>query len=180
MSDLFAIEGKHVLVTGASSGFGRHFALVLAGCGARVTVAARRAEAIDKSVQTASSRCHAKSASGRRHSDFQAAATTPRHVFIAGARSTRWSRPRKTWSRSSEASHPEHQKGIRHSIKVEYRSADDLDDIGGCGLLLQRFRKIVRLCLQLVGQTRVSRRASANSASRSAKAWAMRECRAIP
>jgi NAD(P)-dependent dehydrogenase (short-subunit alcohol dehydrogenase family) len=31
MSDLFAIEGKHVLVTGASSGFGRHFALFLAG-----------------------------------------------------------------------------------------------------------------------------------------------------
>ena len=52
MSDLFAIEGQHVLVTGASSGFGRHFALFLAGCGARVTVAARRAEAIDKSVQT--------------------------------------------------------------------------------------------------------------------------------
>jgi NAD(P)-dependent dehydrogenase (short-subunit alcohol dehydrogenase family) len=52
MSDLFAIEGKHVLVTGASSGFGRHFALFLAGRGARVTVAARRAEAIDKTVQT--------------------------------------------------------------------------------------------------------------------------------
>jgi NAD(P)-dependent dehydrogenase (short-subunit alcohol dehydrogenase family) len=31
MSDLFAIEGKHVLVTGASSGFSRHFALVLVG-----------------------------------------------------------------------------------------------------------------------------------------------------
>ena len=52
MSDLFAIEGQHVLVTGASSGFGRHFALFLVGRGARVTVAARRAEAIDKTVQT--------------------------------------------------------------------------------------------------------------------------------
>jgi NAD(P)-dependent dehydrogenase (short-subunit alcohol dehydrogenase family) len=51
MSDRFAIEGKHVLVTGASSGFGRHFALFLAGRGARVTVAARRAEAIDRTVQ---------------------------------------------------------------------------------------------------------------------------------
>jgi NAD(P)-dependent dehydrogenase (short-subunit alcohol dehydrogenase family) len=51
MSDLFAIEGKHVLVTGASSGFGRHFVHFLSGRGARVTVAARRAEAIAKTVQ---------------------------------------------------------------------------------------------------------------------------------
>ena len=31
-----------------------------------------------------------KSASGRGRSNFQAAATTPRHVLIAAARSTRW------------------------------------------------------------------------------------------
>src|SRR5580700_3759221 len=51
MSEAFAVEGKHALVTGASSGLGRYFAIFLAGRGARVTVAARRAEAIDKTVQ---------------------------------------------------------------------------------------------------------------------------------
>jgi NAD(P)-dependent dehydrogenase (short-subunit alcohol dehydrogenase family) len=44
--DLFALGGAHVLVTGGSSGLGRHFALFLARRGARVTVAARRAEAL--------------------------------------------------------------------------------------------------------------------------------------
>ena len=50
MSDLFGIEGAHVLVTGGSSGLGRFFATFLAGRGARVTVAARRAEALAKTV----------------------------------------------------------------------------------------------------------------------------------
>ena len=50
MSDLFGIEGAHVLVTGGSSGLGRFFATVLAQRGARVTVAARRAEALAKTV----------------------------------------------------------------------------------------------------------------------------------
>ncbi len=48
MSDLFGIDGAHVLVTGGSSGLGRFFASFLAGRGARVTVAARRAEALAK------------------------------------------------------------------------------------------------------------------------------------
>jgi NAD(P)-dependent dehydrogenase (short-subunit alcohol dehydrogenase family) len=51
MSDLFAVEGRHALVTGASSGLGQYFAVFLAGRGARVTVAARRAEAIERTVQ---------------------------------------------------------------------------------------------------------------------------------
>ena len=50
MSDLFGIEGAHVLVTGGSSGLGRFFAALLAQRGARVTVAARRAEALAKTV----------------------------------------------------------------------------------------------------------------------------------
>src|SRR5260370_16743074 len=50
MSDLFGIEAAHVLVTGGSSGLGRFFATVLAQRGARVTVAARRAEALAKTV----------------------------------------------------------------------------------------------------------------------------------
>ena len=50
MNDLFAIDGVHVLVTGGSSGLGRFFATFLAGRGARVTVAARRAKALAKTV----------------------------------------------------------------------------------------------------------------------------------
>lgn len=50
MSDLFRLDGKTVLITGASSGFGAHFAQVLAGAGADVVLAARRA---DKLEQTA-------------------------------------------------------------------------------------------------------------------------------
>ena len=46
MGGLFDLSGKHALVTGASGGLGRHFALVLARAGAEVTVAARRADAL--------------------------------------------------------------------------------------------------------------------------------------
>jgi NAD(P)-dependent dehydrogenase (short-subunit alcohol dehydrogenase family) len=38
----FSLDGKTALVTGASSGLGRHFARVLAGAGAKVALAARR------------------------------------------------------------------------------------------------------------------------------------------
>jgi len=41
------INGKAVLVTGASSGLGRHFALSLAAAGARVVAAARRADRLE-------------------------------------------------------------------------------------------------------------------------------------
>jgi NAD(P)-dependent dehydrogenase (short-subunit alcohol dehydrogenase family) len=44
MTDLFRLNGQKALVTGASSGLGRHFALTLGGAGAEVIVAARRAE----------------------------------------------------------------------------------------------------------------------------------------
>lgn len=49
MKDLlkpFLLEGKVALVTGASSGFGRHFGSVLAGAGAKVVLAARRTERV--------------------------------------------------------------------------------------------------------------------------------------
>ena len=42
-SDLFDLSGEVALVTGASSGLGERFAEVLAGHGAKVVVAARRA-----------------------------------------------------------------------------------------------------------------------------------------
>lgn len=43
---MLEVEGLHVLVTGASSGLGAHFSRLLAGRGARVTMAARRLEAL--------------------------------------------------------------------------------------------------------------------------------------
>jgi NAD(P)-dependent dehydrogenase (short-subunit alcohol dehydrogenase family) len=49
-ADLFRLDGRHVLVTGASSGLGRHFAAVLADAGARVTVAARREAQLAQTV----------------------------------------------------------------------------------------------------------------------------------
>ncbi|HEY7085310.1 MAG TPA: glucose 1-dehydrogenase [Hyphomicrobiaceae bacterium] len=46
--DLLSLAGKVALVTGASSGFGRHFARVLASAGAKVALAARRMEALQR------------------------------------------------------------------------------------------------------------------------------------
>lgn len=47
---LFSIEGRIALVTGASSGIGRHMAGVLARHGAKVVVTARRQAALDELV----------------------------------------------------------------------------------------------------------------------------------
>lgn len=44
MNTLFSLHGKVVLVTGASSGLGEHFAHVISAAGARVVIAARRQE----------------------------------------------------------------------------------------------------------------------------------------
>lgn len=46
----FRLDGQLALVTGASSGLGAHFAGLLARCGARVAVAARRAERLQSLV----------------------------------------------------------------------------------------------------------------------------------
>ncbi|QIL70663.1 SDR family oxidoreductase [Diaphorobacter sp. HDW4B] len=48
--DKFSLKGKLVLVTGASSGLGTHFAQLLASCGAKVAVAARRADKLQSVV----------------------------------------------------------------------------------------------------------------------------------
>jgi NAD(P)-dependent dehydrogenase (short-subunit alcohol dehydrogenase family) len=47
MSDL---SGRTVLITGASSGLGRHFARIVAGAGAKVALAARRKDRLDALV----------------------------------------------------------------------------------------------------------------------------------
>ncbi|MEM1404870.1 MAG: glucose 1-dehydrogenase [Pseudomonadota bacterium] len=46
----FDFTNRVALVTGASSGLGRHFAKVLAGCGAKTVVAARRADRLEELV----------------------------------------------------------------------------------------------------------------------------------
>ncbi len=48
---LFDLSGQVAIVTGASSGLGRHFALTLARNGAKVAAAARRAEPLDELVR---------------------------------------------------------------------------------------------------------------------------------
>ena len=50
MADLFDLAGRHVLVTGASSGLGRHFAGTLARAGAHLSLCARRADALAETV----------------------------------------------------------------------------------------------------------------------------------
>lgn len=60
-TDIFRLDGKRVLITGASSGFGAHFAGVLAAAGAEVILGARRTdklEATAASVRAAGGTAH--------------------------------------------------------------------------------------------------------------------------
>lgn len=50
MTDPFSLNGDVALVTGASSGLGRHFAKVLAAAGAKVACTARRTDLLDTVV----------------------------------------------------------------------------------------------------------------------------------
>ena len=51
MSTPFILDGNVAMVTGASSGLGRHFALTLARAGAKVAVAARRLDKLQELVE---------------------------------------------------------------------------------------------------------------------------------
>lgn len=51
LSSLFDLSDKRALVTGASSGLGRHFAMTLAKAGAGVALAARRADKLAEAVK---------------------------------------------------------------------------------------------------------------------------------
>jgi NAD(P)-dependent dehydrogenase (short-subunit alcohol dehydrogenase family) len=62
--DIFRLDGSKALVTGASSGLGRHFALTLAQAGAEIVVAARRADklaALVAEIEALDRRAHAVS-----------------------------------------------------------------------------------------------------------------------
>jgi NAD(P)-dependent dehydrogenase (short-subunit alcohol dehydrogenase family) len=52
-SDLFSITGRRILITGASSGLGRHFATMLGARGARLALAARREDALAATIAQA-------------------------------------------------------------------------------------------------------------------------------
>ncbi|MBW5455512.1 SDR family NAD(P)-dependent oxidoreductase, partial [Pseudomonas aeruginosa] len=61
LTRLFALDGRRALVTGASSGLGRHFAMTLAAAGDEVVVTARRQaplQALVEAIEVAG--CRAK------------------------------------------------------------------------------------------------------------------------
>ena len=51
MHDIFSVKGKHILITGASSGLGAHMAIMLATRGARISAAARRMDRLQSLVE---------------------------------------------------------------------------------------------------------------------------------
>ncbi|MFE4177609.1 SDR family NAD(P)-dependent oxidoreductase [Pseudomonas aeruginosa] len=62
LARLFALDGRRALVTGASSGLGRHFAMTLAAAGAEVVVTARRQaplQALVEAIEVAGGRAQA-------------------------------------------------------------------------------------------------------------------------
>src|SRR5215208_5970973 len=64
MVEMFRLDERKALVTGASSGLGRHFALTLAQAGAELVVAARRADKLADlvhEIQALGSKAHAVS-----------------------------------------------------------------------------------------------------------------------
>ena len=57
MDDTFDLSGKVAAITGAPSGFGHHFAGVLAAAGAKVLLGARREEKLAERVAEINPQC---------------------------------------------------------------------------------------------------------------------------
>lgn len=60
INDIFSVKDKVILITGASSGLGKHFALTLSNAGAKVILSARRKKALDslsKNIKNAGNEC---------------------------------------------------------------------------------------------------------------------------
>ena len=94
VTPVFDMSGKHVAITGASSGFGHHFAGVLSNAGAKVTLAARRQDKLlsrVNEIQTAGQQAQAVTLDVRDNgsmNDFFAAAEAdfgPVNVLINNA-----------------------------------------------------------------------------------------------
>ena len=48
MKDIFNLDGKTAIITGASSGLGKHFAKTLSAAGANLVICARRMQNLEK------------------------------------------------------------------------------------------------------------------------------------
>jgi NAD(P)-dependent dehydrogenase (short-subunit alcohol dehydrogenase family) len=60
INDIFSVKDKVILITGASSGLGKHFALTLSNAGAKVILSARRKKALDslsKNIKNSGNEC---------------------------------------------------------------------------------------------------------------------------
>ena len=83
---IFSLEGRVALVTGASSGIGRHMACVLASAGASVVLVARRRERLDEvaaSIVASGGRAHALAADLLGEADLAALAASAAVPFGA-------------------------------------------------------------------------------------------------
>jgi NAD(P)-dependent dehydrogenase (short-subunit alcohol dehydrogenase family) len=76
LGHLFDLSSKHVLLTGASSGLGRHFAHTLASAGARVALCARsvdKLEAVAEEIRANGGRCEVYALDVRDRSNIRTA-----------------------------------------------------------------------------------------------------------
>ncbi len=78
LSSVFDLSAKHILVTGASSGLGRHFARTLTQAGARVALCSRgidKLEALATELRAAGGRCEAYALDARDRDNIRAVVT---------------------------------------------------------------------------------------------------------
>lgn len=85
--DPFSLEGRHILITGASSGIGREIALQCARMGAKVSITARNTERLQETLTQLGSLGHAMAADLAIESDLEQLAQTvqPLHGLVHAA-----------------------------------------------------------------------------------------------